>query len=181
MLRLPVAPGEPLSIVPYCPLNRNPVPSDKLNPADKRRMAEPWGDMGDEILSPPSFNEVFHHEREKSQHSTKRKRKQIIGVEVAQRGKDFRHLPVESHLRRQGLRISRLFQFLQKELEALDWVNRMHGPLQWKVDIVLLDEDQSLANQQLTVFERQITYRHEKSCQVYRLRKVLADSSVHPF
>ncbi len=181
MLRLPVASGEALGIVPDGPLDRDPVPGDDLDPAHERRMAEPGCDVGDEILALPALDVVFHHERQEGQHGTERKRKQIIGVQVVQGGEDLGHFAVEGDLRGQGQRIGRMLQFLQEQLETLDRVDRMHRPLQGQVDIVLLEQDQRLADQQLAVLERQFAHRHQEGCQVHCAGKVLSDCGVHFF
>jgi len=64
-------------------------------------------------------------------------------VKIAGGSEDFHHPLVELHLAWQ-LAVFHFQEAEPEQLEPLDWIDRMHSPLEWKVDIVHVQQEERL-------------------------------------
>ena len=95
-------------------------------------------------------------------------------MQIADRGEDLGHLAMElsvGHRRDVG----RMLERLQQQLEALRRIDRVHRPLQRQVRVVLIDEEQRLADDQHALLVRQRVGRGHEGGEIRRAGKMIPD------
>jgi hypothetical protein len=141
-----VAAGEAVGVDRHGARDRHAVPVRDLHPDAERRGRHALGDPGDEVPLVAAVRAALHLERQVGDHPGERGGQQVVGVQVAHRVEDARHLRVEDRLRVHGLR-GLPQQPRPQQPQPLHRVHRVHRRLQRQVHVVALEQQQGLLDQ----------------------------------
>ncbi len=129
------------------------IPQSDLDTRLEVLRREPLDEMTDDVLRLLVLVEIlFDVERQEGDLVRERRRKQIVGVQIAYGCKNIEHLPMEFELtsHRCG---GGFVQAALDQAQPLHRIHPMHGSFQRQMNVVFLDEEERLLDQPLALVE----------------------------